>query len=327
MKLYFLSINRVSGQALLAGRTSLMDLIVRFVDDITVVLNATLPGMKFAEGRIEIDKEKEKNDEEMEDDVRTMELVQNIANSLDSQIKVSFYVPTNHPDKMVPILDVKASLTGKNKITYKFYQKPKRNRMRILMSTAMSNRQMMKIQTQECFLRLHNTLEDVTTVEKVEILDKFAEDLKLSGYNEEKRKDILANGVKTFENLKLKEKEGLRPFYRNSSFNKEDRKEAKKDKNKSWFKSKGKAENIQTVMFVELTPRGELVKKLRETEEKFKIDNNKRVKFVEKTGIKLINILQRKDPFKKNCEKKDCVPCQFVQETGGTKLTKCRKKT
>ena len=62
-------------------------------------------------------------------------------------------------------------------------------------------------------------------------------------------------------------------------------------------------------MFVEATPNDELIKMLRTTEEKSMIHENQRIKFISKTGTKLIHLFQRKDPFQTNCEGNECVPC------------------
>ena len=79
----------------------------------------------------------------------------------------------------------------------------------------------------------------------------------------------------------------------------------------------------QAVMFVESTPGDKLLKMLRNTEEKHMIAKNKRLKAVSKSGTKLINMLQKNDPFQQNCKKPDCQPCKQAENSG--KLTDCRK--
>ena len=46
-------------------------------------------------------------------------------------------------------------------------------------------------------------------------------------------------------------------------------------------------------MFVEATPNGELVKSIRKMEELNRISDNKRIKFIEKSGRKLINTIRK----------------------------------
>ena len=62
---------------------------------------------------------------------------------------------------------------------------------------------------------------------------------------------------------------------------------------------------------------------LQKTEEKFRISEDKRIKFVSKCGTKMIDFLQRKNPFDENCMKDDCKPCESVKEESN-KLSKCR---
>ena len=50
------------------------------------------------------------------------------------------------------------------------------------------------VMTQEVFRRLHNTKENTKEEEKIDILNKFMENLKCSGYNERQRYSILKGG-------------------------------------------------------------------------------------------------------------------------------------
>ena len=58
-------------------------------------------------------------------------------------------------------------------------------------------------------------------------------------------------------------------------------------------------------MFVPPTPGGILVKDMKKREAEVNKDGNERIKFVEKGGIKIENILVKKDPFvKEKCSQK-----------------------
>ena len=228
-------------------------------------------------------------------------------------------VPSNHPDGKLPVLDMKVWLDDENKIFFQFYEKIMKNRKVISRSSAMPMKMKMTVLTQEVFRRLHNTKEDVPEETKVDILNRFMENLQLSGYNEKERYTILQGGFKTFNNLKEKEAKGDRPFYRPSSFRNVDRKRGKNDKKTNWYKKKDK--HFKSVIFVESTPNSELVNMLKKTEEKHRIGEHIRVKFVEKCGTKKIDIFKVPDPFRKNCPPvKDCLSCK-----GQTKYSYCRK--
>ena len=70
----------------------------------------------------------------------------------------------------------------------------------------------MTILTQECFRRLQNTSETTKDDTKICILNEFMIDLKLSGYDEKDRENILKGGINTYSKLKLKEQQGKRSF-------------------------------------------------------------------------------------------------------------------
>ena len=139
-------------------------------------------------------------------------------------------------------------------------------------TSAMSLKQKMHILTQQCFSRIHNTCENVSTTRTVQILNEFMIDLKISGYSEQDRKKILEGGINTHLKLKAKENKGTRPYYRP----KLSVKNVMKKHKSSWFK--GENNMYKTVMFVDATPNDELLKMLRRTEEKFMIDKQHRIK-------------------------------------------------
>ena len=80
-----------------------------------------------------------------------------------------------------------------------------------------------------------------------------------------------------------------------------------KKKSSNWFNKD--SQRYATVMFVEATEGDKLLKMLKETEDRFRIDDNIRIKLVSKTGPKLIQMFHKKDPFKVTCGESDCVPC------------------
>ena len=94
--------------------------------------------------------------------------------------------------------------------------------------------------------------------------------LKASGYSKEDRYEILNSGMKRFDKLKSKKREGERPFYRSKNFERKERTESKKKKkNNNWFKDS--TNKYKTVFFVPPTPNNVLLKMLQRTEEKYKV--------------------------------------------------------
>ena len=96
-------------------------------------------------------------------------------------------------------------------------------------------------------------------------------ELQISGYSEKERLIILKGGINTYNNLKILELSGQRPFYRPNSYQKHSRLKIKRNKKKIWFKGKECDERFKSVMFIDATPEDKLVKLMKEVEEKFRI--------------------------------------------------------
>ena len=181
------------------------DLLPRFVDDITMLPTVVPPGVRFEDEKLVLHEKYINDDEKVDEDNRTMNVIQKVANSISENIEVTYDVPSNYDDGKIPILDVKAGLNPQNKIEFQFYKKPMTNPLVTLKSSALPMHQKFTILTQQCFSRLHNTSVDVEEQVKVEILNDFMKELKASGYTEKDRENILMGAVNTFKNLKSKE--------------------------------------------------------------------------------------------------------------------------
>ena len=77
-------------------------------------------------------------------------------------------------------------------------------------------------------------------------------------------------------------------------------------------------------MFVTATPGDKLLKMLKETESKFRIRDDFRIKFVSKAGMQLKSVLQRKSIRNKTCDSNDGRPC-VTSDGEGIKTLKCRQ--
>ena len=299
------------------------DIQSRLVDDITLLPTVVKPGMRVVDNEMVFVEEKVEEDARVSDDLRTMRIIQSVANTIDENIQVTFDVESTNTDKMVPILDIKARYNNERRmIEYKFYRKPMVNKMLMHSESAFSMKSKITILTQECFRRLHNTSKEIGKDVKVDILNEFMEDLQRSGYNEKQRESILIGGIRTYEKLEDKEIKGDRPFYRSGRYKYENQSTVKnKNKMKTWFKQKNR--NFVSVMFVDATRDDKLLKMLRETEEQFKVSDDFRIKFVPKSGVKLKQLITKRDPFQGECNLNDCLPCASITKPLG-KTSKCK---
>ena len=82
----------------------------RYVDDETDVMAAVDPGVRFdGERLVKID-ELVEEDEAVEDDVRTMNLLKAISNTITNCVQYTIDCPSLNPDGRVPILDLGVSV-------------------------------------------------------------------------------------------------------------------------------------------------------------------------------------------------------------------------
>ena len=134
--------------------------------------------------------------------------------------------------------------------------------------------------------------------------------LKKSGYNEKFRKEVLDSALKAFQKMVLDDKDGVKPLFRSRDWNAEERKNLKKDKKFNRWNNKNSEIQYTTVMFVTPTPGGVLLKDLKRREKELNGNNKERIKFEEKGGLKMKDILTSKNPFKNSqCTQKTCPLC------------------
>ena len=132
----------------------------RYIDDVNTVTEAVQPGTEYIDGQLVINPEKTKTDAKRPIDLVTMEVIRDIANDVDDMIKFTVDVPSNHPDKKMPVLDLQVWLEGKQ-IKYIFYEKPMKSSKVIEKKSALPYTMKMGALTQEAFWRIHNTKKGV----------------------------------------------------------------------------------------------------------------------------------------------------------------------
>ena len=68
-------------------------IIPRFVDDITLLPSVTPPGVRLVNGKLELFEEHVNSDKQIKADIRTMEIIKEIANGISEGIDVTYDVP------------------------------------------------------------------------------------------------------------------------------------------------------------------------------------------------------------------------------------------
>ena len=292
----------------------------RFKDDITLLMESMEKGTMFKDGKLIVDLEKKVLDEEKSDDAVTMEVIQEIANSINPMFQFTVDTPSNHENGKLPILDLQVKINEEenNRLDFEFYEKPLKNKKLILSDSAIPAKDKRTILTQECLRRLRNTKVELGKDVQNKHLNEFMVKMKNSGYNQKYRKEVLESALSAFEKMKSDEKHGIKPLYRSRDWNHEERNENKQKKKVGWYKNT-KNTNIEykTVLFVPITKGGALAKEIKQREEELNKYSQERIKIVESGGIKIKDFLIKKDPFPKSkCQLKKCFVCaSSVKET------------
>ena len=270
----------------------------RFKDDITIVLKALEAGTKFTDGVLIVDQEKKILDEGKTDEEITMEVVREVADSVDEMIKFTIDYPGNHKSGKMPVLDVKAAINKEkeNKIEFEFYEKPTKNKKVILSDSAIPSKQKRTILTQECLRRLRNTQVELGKEVQAKHLNEFMIKLRNSGYTAKYRKQILDSAFKAFEEMVKADQSGEKPLYRDKNWKKDIRKEQKEYNHLNWYKNcRSKLRGVndieyKTVLFVPVTKGGLLAKELKKREDEVNRYSKTRIKIVEDGGVQLKKI-------------------------------------
>ena len=172
------------------------------------MVEAIEKGTKLEEGKLVIDMEKQKTDENRSHDEVTMEVIVDIAESVDGIIKFSFDIPNNHKSGKLPVLDVEVNVNEnkQNLVEYEFYEKPTKNKRVIFKDAALPSNQKRTILTQECLRRLRNTKVGLGEEIKNKHLSNFMLVMKNSGFDIKYRTEILDSALVAFERIMVEDK-------------------------------------------------------------------------------------------------------------------------
>ena len=163
---------------------------MRYVDDGNMAAEEAAPGTRYIKGKFVIKPDLVEEDKAKPGDQRTAELVQKVANSIFKFIQVEVDYPSLHPDNMVPILDLKVGVVD-NKLTWTFYRKKMANFFVLMERSAMPGRAKRVSLVQEVVRILRNTKEDLPAEVKNNFLSEFSLRMKLSGYSEQFRYEVI----------------------------------------------------------------------------------------------------------------------------------------
>ena len=277
----------------------------RYVDDTNLVGRQTAVGARYDGEQILITNESVIEDEELQDDERTMKLLQSIANTIHPSIRMTIDYPSRYTDGKVPMLNVRMwieEVEGRRLILYEHYEKEMATKMVIHAESAIPKSVKRTVLTQEVLrIMLHCSRNLPWDVVRGHI-NKFMLKMQLSRYEQTFRYEVSKSAINAFQTMMMNEERGIRPIHRPKEWQRTERMEQKEEKRKSWYKQGG----FDSVLFVPSTPGGKLKRMYHHAIR----NSGLRIKLVERTGRTLKSELQRSNPFRKdNCERNDCFVC------------------
>ena len=100
---------------------------------------------------------------------------------------------------------------------------------------------------QEVVRRIRNCHRNIPREELGEILSTFCQKMRESGYGEKMRREVIDAGVKIYEELIQKEKEGVRPMYYLREENRKERNSVKTNKTEKLVEEREKERGREAV--------------------------------------------------------------------------------
>ena len=159
-------------------------------------------------------------------------------------------------DGWMPILDCQIRVE-ENEIQYKFFKKPMATPLVMMQTSALPANVKRSSLIQEVIRRLRNKKRSLPWEVKAEILSEFSNSMRMSGYSQEFRYDVIKSGIEGFERMCKTSDEGGTPLFRPQEYQSEERRRKKLMTKSSWYRPHN------AVGFYPVTPGGELAETIR----------------------------------------------------------------
>ncbi len=151
-----------------------------------------------------IREDKTDEDSQCQIDERSMREMKKMANSICPIIQMEEDYPSKNADKKLPILDLKVWVNDENIILYEFYRKSMSSRLVMMQTSAMPKSMKRSVLTQEAIRILRNCSDQLPWSRVTTILSDFCLRMKISGYNERYRLNIIKSAIKRVGETKRK---------------------------------------------------------------------------------------------------------------------------
>ena len=315
-----------------------------YVDDARYVTSRVPDGVRWSHGenKFIFQEEWRKEDSSSSADHRKKKTSNELCKAMNSifpNIKFTIENEEDFENKRLPTLDFDLWM-DENFLKYSFYEKPMKTPFCIMKSSAMSEKSKIQILSQDLIRRMLNICDTVPQSERNKIVNDYTDRLTRSGYSLSQAKEIVVSGLTGYEKKVARAARTNVPLHRPASSTLKTRLHKKLTQRQNWFKEKKKKEEsvskkaksvsvstsvppIVSVMFVQQTPKSQLLQQLRATELKISAVTGDRVKLVERSGTKLRHLLVSSDPWSNSkCSDKKCLVCSNPLNTNFS----CRKR-
>ena len=232
----------------------------RYVDDTGNGAGALAPGMRWSEEerRMILHPHLVEEDRDIPGDIRTMREVVKMANSITTMVQFTGDCPSLNESGKMPLLDLQVWVDN-NKLWFEHYRKQMANPLLMMNISAMPDIMKRTALTQEVVRIRRNTHPDLPWSYTVRHLDNFSDRMRMSGYSQDFRFQVIKSGIEGYEKMRRLELEGGRPVNRPRSWEEDKRQSKKELEKKNWFRKGG----YHVPLFVPHTPGGELVKRMK----------------------------------------------------------------
>ena len=233
--------------------------------------------------------------------------------------------PSKNKDGKLPILDLKVWVSPENIILHEFYRKDMSTRIVMMSRSAMPKNMKRSALTQEGIRILKNCSEDIPWERIAQLLSDFSLRMKISGYNERYRHNIIQSSLLGWEKQKENDRNGIRPLYREKNWNRISRQQEKEKKSTQWYKEKGEY-SYSFPIFCPQTPNSKLLIRWKRVAGEVRKSSRGKVnaRIVEQAGTSLRSMLSKSSPKEDiHCHADDCYVCTSDR----AKNLVCRKTT
>ena len=209
----------------------------RYVDDETEVMAAVEPGVRYDGEKLVRIEELVEEDEAVEDDLRTMNLLKTIANDITECVQFTVDCPSLNQNGRVPVLDLAVSVED-GKVVHDHYEKPCSSKFVIPHTSAHSKKMKMAVLVEEGVRRLRNTSRGLDWERSRMVMEKWSRKLRRSGYPATVRHQVIKTAIERWDRMMEEEDAGVRPMYRPREWKEKERRLAKEKKRQNWHQGK-----------------------------------------------------------------------------------------